>query len=117
LVGVACTGPDREVVDVGVGQRRIRLLRDVRRAPDDPFRSHHSARLCGKAVVLPDVHAVGVTGGDQVGPVVEDEQRTMGVGGGAERAGGGHDPGVVERLVAQLDHVDSAQERGVEEGL
>ena len=69
----------------------------------------------GRAVVLPDVHAVGGARVDEVGPVVEDEQRAVRVGGGAERARRRDQPVVVERLVAQLHDVDAAAQRGVEE--
>jgi len=54
------------------------------------------------------VHAVGAARLDQVGAVVEDEQRAV----AAEGLGGVHQPVVVERLVAQLDQIDAAANRG-----
>ena len=70
----------------------------------------------GRAVVLADVDAVGAAGGDEVGPVVEDEERAVRVGGGPELARR-RDQGVVaERLVAQLDDVGAAAQGGLEEG-
>ena len=87
----------------------------MRGAPDDRGLPDRGARAGGRAVVLADVHAVGRARGDEVGPVVEHEQRAAGVGGRAELARGGDEPVVVERLVAQLDHVDAAADRGGEE--
>ena len=106
---------DGEVVDVGVGVRGVGLRGRVRRAPDDPLGPDQRARRGGRAVVLADVHAVGGAGLHEVGAVVEDEQRAVRVGGGAERARGGDQPVVVERLVAQLDEVGATAQRGVEE--
>ena len=108
-------GADREVVDVGVGVRGVGLRGRVRRAPDDPLGPDQRARRGGRAVVLADVHAVGGAGLHEVGAVVEDEQRAVRVGGGAERARGGDQPVVAERLVAQLDQVGAPAQRGVEE--
>ena len=51
----------------------------------------------------------------QVGAVVEDERHAELVGGGAELLGRAHDAVVVERAVAQLDHVDPAGERPAQE--
>ena len=63
---------DGEVVDVRVGVRRVGLRRRVRRAADDPLPSHERPRRGGGAVVLADVHAVGLARLHEVGPVVED---------------------------------------------
>jgi hypothetical protein len=108
-------GSDGEVVDVGVGVRGVGLRGCVRRASDDPLGADQRARGGGRAVVLADVHAVGGARVDEVGAVVEDEQRAVRVGGGAEVARGGDQPFVVERLVAQLDHVGATAQRRVEE--
>ena len=108
-------GADREVVDVGVGVGRVGLRGRVGRAADDPVRADRRARLRGRAVVLADVHAVGVARLHEVGAVVEDEQRAVRVGGGAERLRRLDQPVVGERLVAQLDQVGAAAQRGVEE--
>ena len=62
-----------------------------------------------RVVVLADVHAVGAARLDEVGAVVEDEQRAVLVGGGAEHRRGLDQPVVVERLVAQLDQVGAAR--------
>ena len=70
------------------------------------------ARAATVAVVLADVHAVGAGGHGEVGPVVDDEQRA-GLGAqlagarGARRASRRRAP-----LVAQLEDVDAARERG-----
>ena len=77
MVGVSCTGPDREVVDVGVGVGGRGLVGRVRRAADDPVRPDRRAGLRGRLVVLADVHAVGAARLDQVRPVVEDEERVV----------------------------------------
>ena len=83
---------------------------------DDRVRPDHRPRLLRLQVVLPDVDAVGAAARRQVGPVVEHEERARRVGGGAERGGRREDPVVVERLVAQLDHVHAAAQRGLQPG-
>ena len=66
------------------------------------------AGLRRRLVVLADVDAVGAARLDQVGPVVEDEQRVV----AAERAAPRSTSAVVvEGLVAQLDQVDAAAHR------
>ena len=67
-------------------------------------------------VVLADVDAVGAAGRDQVGAVVEDEQRAV-LGGRATKRVGQRDdllraPG---RLLSQLDDVGAAAQGGVEQ--
>ena len=56
----------------------------------------------------------GADGGDQVGAVVEDEQRAVLRAGRGEPLGGGADRLVIGGLHAQLDDVDAAPQRGVE---
>src|SRR5204862_6587082 len=87
----------------------------VRRAADDRVGADRRTRLGGRGVLLPDVHAVGAARRDEIGPVVEDEQRAALVGGGPELARRGDQALVVERLVAQLDDVDAAADRCGEE--
>jgi hypothetical protein len=83
----------------------------VGREADDPLVAHRRARLRDGHVVLPDVDAVRVGGLDEVGPVVEHEQRP---GFAAQRAGG---PGRVEDLLVgrvllpELEDVDPVGER------
>ena len=108
-------GPGRQVVDVRIEQRGIRLRGLVRRAPDDPVGPRDGARRGGVGVVLADVHAVGRAGVHEIRPIVEDEQRAVGVGRLAERAARGDQPVVGEGLVAQLDDVDATAQRGVQE--
>src|SRR5204863_325049 len=83
------------------------------RAADDAVRADRRARLRGGAVVLADVDAVGVARLHEVGAVVEDEQRAVRVGGGAERLRRLDQLLVGERLVAQLDQVGAAPLLGV----
>ena len=105
-----------EVVDVRVGVGRRALRRCVRRAADDRVRAGDRARRGGRAVVLADVDAVRAARGDEVGPVVEDEERTVRVGGGPELPRGDDQLVVAERLVAQLHDVRAAPQRGLQEG-
>jgi hypothetical protein len=87
----------------------------VRRAADDPVAADRGTGIARVAVVLAHVHAVGVARLHEVGTVVEDEERAGGIRGGPERARRAHERGVVERLVAQLDDVDAAAQRSVQE--
>ena len=73
------------------------------------------AGLCDGRVVLADVNAVGAAGLDELGVIVEEEQRAVLVRGAAERLGQRDELlGAARRLLAQLDHVDSASERRIE---
>ena len=68
-----------------------------------------------RLVVLADVDTVRVRVGDQVGAIVEDEQRAVG---GAQRRvapSGGDERRIVGVLVAQLHDVDAAAERTVDQ--
>ena len=73
-----------------------------------PIRARAAA---GGHVVLAEVHAVRAAGRDEVRAVVEDEQRAVRVRSRAERRGRGHEPVVVQALVAQLDDVDAPAQR------
>ena len=104
---------DGAVVDVGIRGGGGEVCRRVGRAPDDRLGSEKRPRLDRREVVLAQVDAVGAAGRDELGAVVEDEQRARGVGRLAERARGLDESGVVERLVTELDDVDAtAQRRG-----
>ena len=58
--------------------------------------------------------AVGAARLDEVGPVVEDEQRSVRCARRPERLGRGDERVVVEPLVTKLDDVDAAAQRGFE---
>ena len=74
------------------------------------------ARLGDRHVVLADVDAVGAAGLDQVGPVVEEEERPVTSAARAKRlATRDQLLGAARRLLAQLDHVDAAAQRRVEQ--
>ena len=94
--------------------RGVDLLGRVRREPDERVGPDELARrLRDRRVVLADVHAVGAGGRDEVGAVVEDEQRAGGVAALRGRHGGRGEQLVVGGvLVAQLDDVDAAAQRG-----
>ena len=111
--------PDRSHAQlVGLrGERRVELLGRVGRQPDQQVGAELLARLGHGHVVLAEVHAVGAGRAREVGPVVEPEQRAVLV---AERAEAGRrtqDLLVGRVLVAQLDHVDPAAQRGAEHRL
>ena len=73
------------------------------------------ARLRERHVALAHVDAVRVARLDEVGPVVEDEQRAVGVAGATERRRGRDELVVRQLLVPELDDVDAAAERSVEQ--
>ena len=134
----ACVGrvahelePDRRAARLG--RRRVdradRDVVDVRARGGDLLGANGwSARRCGRrrpprarprpgASSWPTCTPSASAARDQVGAVVEHEQRA-GVGGRApERGGGGEDPVVVDVLVAQLHHVDAARQRRAQERL
>ena len=62
-------------------------------------------------VVLADVHAVRGARDRQLGPVVDDEQRVVGVAQAPEDAPGAHDLALVAVLLAQLHDVDARLQR------
>jgi hypothetical protein len=102
---------DGEVVDVRVGVGGVGLVRRVGGASDDAIRPDGRPCIGGRRVVLADVHAVGAARRDEVRPVVEQEQRAVLVGRGAELARGLDEAVVAEGLVAQLDEIDAAAQR------
>ena len=59
---------------------------------------------------------VGTAGLDEVGTVVEDEERAVGGARRAKRRGRGDERSVVELLVPQLDDVHAAAQRRFESG-
>jgi len=61
------------------------------------------------------VHPVGAARLDEVGAVVEDEERAVLFARGAERPGRGDERLVGELLVAELDDVDATAQRRVEQ--
>ena len=68
-------------------------------------------------VVLAHVHAVGAGRQRQVGPVVDPQQRAVAVARGAPARGHRQQRVVGQRLVAQLEHVHTARQRGVQGGV
>ena len=68
-----------------------------------------------RGVRLAHVDPVGVGGVDQVGTVVEDEQRVVGVAGGPEAARRSEDLLVGAVLDAELDDVHATAQRGRQE--
>ena len=119
FVGVSQTGPTliwsgRAAPSAAHGG--VDLLRRVCREPDQRVRSGRRACLGHGHVVLPDVDAVGAAVLDEVGAVVEDEQRVMRVRRGAERLR--HRDQFLRAagcLLAQLDDPGAAAERRVEQ--
>ena len=61
----------------GARARRLDLLAGVGREPDQRLGAGQLARLGDGHVLLTDVDAIGAAHRDQVGPVVEDEQRSV----------------------------------------
>jgi len=61
------------------------------------------------------MNAVGVAARDEIGPVVQHEERPVRLAQAPERLGCTHDLLVRKLLVAQLDDVDAAPERSVEQ--
>ena len=87
----------------------------MRGETDDGVGTGDRAGLGDGHVVLADVNAVGATGVDEVGTVVDDEQGAVAIGGGAEGGSGREDPVVVGVLVAELDQIGAAGECGFEQ--
>ena len=74
--------------------------------------------LGDRRVVLADVNAVGAARLDQLGVVVQEEERAVAIGGAAKRLRERDELlGAARRLLAELDHVGAAAKRGVEERL
>ena len=110
FVGVPKIGADAEVVRIAVELRRGR-----RREADDRVGADGPPRLGERRVVLPDVDAVGAGALDEVGPVVQHEERAVRVARAPERLGGPDELVVGELLVAQLHDVDAAAQGRVEQ--
>ena len=73
------------------------------------------ARFRERHVALAHVDAVGAARLDEIRPVVEDEERAVGVAGATERRRGRDELVVRQLLVPELDDVDAAAERRVEQ--
>ena len=108
---------DRADADVVGHRARVDLLGAVGGQADERVGPGDCARLGDRAVVLADVHAVGAGRGDEVGPIVEDEQRASDLAPLARDGGSGEDLLVGRVLAAQLEDVDAAAQRGREHGL
>ena len=87
----------------------------MRRQPDEPLRTDERARLGDRRVVLADVDAVGRACFDEIGPVVEDEERAVAVARAPERRGCGDELRVRQLLLPELDDVDASAECGIEQ--
>ena len=100
------------------GQRGVELLRRVGGEADERAGTRLGPRLGHGHVVLADVNAVGAACLDQLGVVVQEEERAVAIGGAAKRLRQGDDLlGAPRRLLAQLDQVGAATERRIEERL
>ena len=111
---------DADVVDVrrAVGRGphgRVDLTGGVGGEPDEHVGADDLAHLGYGHVGLPNVDTVGAHGGGDVGAVVEDEQRAVGVARVGRHARGFGEELVLQVLLAQLNHVDAAGDRGGEE--
>ena len=112
FVGVAYTGPTREVVGVATPRPRRPARASASRGPIEQVGADESRAPRDRHVVLADVHAVGAAGEREVGPVVHDEQRAVLV---AQRRAA-HAPARTSSssrrvLVAQLHDVHAAAQR------
>ena len=121
LVGVSQTGPtliwSGRASPLG-GQGGVELLRRVRRETDQGAGTGLRSRFGHGRVVLAHVDAVRAARLDQLRVVVEEEQRAVLVRGAAERLGQRDDLlGAARGLLAELDQVDAAAQRRVEQGL
>ena len=86
------------------------------READQRTRPGALPRLGDRGVILADMCAVGPAGGDQVGPVVEDEQRAVLPRSPPKRSRQLDQPLVASLLLlAHLDDVDAAAKRRVEQ--
>ena len=92
------------------------MFRRLDREPDQPVVPDEPPGLGDRRVAPADVDAVGVRLEDEVGAVVEDEERAVLVAGAAEGTGRLEELAVRKLLVAQLDDVDTAAQCGVEAG-
>jgi glycine oxidase len=111
---------DADVVDergsvCGLGHGEIDLGGGVCRESDEHLRTDDPACLGHGRVLLADVHAVGAYRGGDIGAIVEDEQRAVGIADiGGDACGFGEEL-VLEMLLAQLHHIDATGYRLSEE--
>ncbi len=103
-------GSDTDVVD-RQGPGSLNLLLGMGGEADDGVGAEQRPRFLDGAVVLAEVHPVGVAGAGKVGVVVDDEQGAVGVAEAAEGRGGALDLRPPQLLLAQLDDVDAAAQR------
>ncbi len=75
---------------------------------DEPLAADRPPCVGERCIALADVHAVGARRVNEVGPVVQDEERAVRVARAPERLGSAHEIVVPERLVTQLHDVDAA---------
>jgi len=110
LGGSGVHGPHSYVVDP---PRVVHLARRVGREPDQALRPDDRSRLRHGHIVLTEVNPVGARGGDQLRPVVEDEQHAVIAAGAPEALRDGDDLLVRAVLDPQLDDVDAAAQASV----
>ena len=89
----------------------------VGREADQTIRADERARLGNRHVVLTHVNAVGSDAGDQVGSIVEDEQRAACQADPREPFRNGREVVIGCVLDSQLDDVDAAIDRCVHESV
>ena len=104
---------DADVVDGALGGR-LDLLASVRGEADDRGRTHNPARLARLHVVLAHVDTVRSQLEREIGIVVDDEERRIGVGEPPEGLAGALDDPARELSVAQLDQPRPTAHRGVQ---
>src|SRR6185312_4401244 len=83
--------------------------------PDEAIGPYERLRVCNRRIASSDVDAVRVARLGEIRSVVEDEERAVLFARRPERRGRLDQPLVVELLVAELDDVDAAAQRGVEQ--
>src|SRR5206468_3336552 len=84
-----------------------------RRQPDEALVADVTTGIQEGNVPLPDMNAVGTAALDEVGPVVEHEERAVRLARPAERLRGQHELVVRQLLVAQLDEGATQAAAGV----
>ena len=118
FVGVSQTGPDADLVGPAAppaAWAASNCSGEWVERPTSAAGPAVRARLGDRRVVLADVDAVGAAGLDQVGPVVEEEERAVASAAARETAAAARAALASRRLLAQLDHVDAAAQRRVEQ--
>ncbi len=104
-------GPDAEIVRLA-----LELVHGARGKAHEAIGADRTPRVRQGHVLLADVHAVGVCALDEIGPVVQHEQRAVPVAGAPERLGCPDELVVQELLIAKLHDVDAPAHRPVEQG-